>query len=47
MCFILGQFVWVWSGEVHRGQRAVDVQYFIGFSNLQEYGTDGGKECKV
>ena len=32
-CFVEGQFVWVWPGEVQRGQRVVDLQYFAGCPN--------------
>ena len=31
------QFVQVWPGEAQRGQRAVDLQYFAGCPNFQQF----------
>ena len=37
MHIVEGQFIRVWLGEGQRGQCAVDLQYFTGCPNLQQF----------
>ena len=37
MGFVDGQFIRVWSGDAQRRKHAVDIQYFAGCLNLQQF----------
>ena len=53
MRFIKRQFVQVWLEEAKREECAVDLQYFAGYQNHQQFwhwagvGWGGGEECMV